>query len=111
MDHLAQVLRVNRNLKLVALGEEAVRFNKIARVNALGVAILEPVERLFEEDSRTFLHPVLLNLADSVFSALHVLHPGFNFSPGAGQLLFLCGIWVTESISKRHNLADQVEML
>ena len=44
VDHLAQVLRVNWNLKLVAFGKEAVRFNQITRVDALCVTILQPVE-------------------------------------------------------------------
>lgn len=44
MDQLAQILRVNRDFELVALGEKSMRFDNVTGVHALCVTIAQPIE-------------------------------------------------------------------
>ena len=111
MNHLAQILRVNGNLELVSFGEERVGFDQVSGVDALRVAVPQPVERLFEEHVGAILHPVLFYLADSLLPSLDVLRPSRDFVSCTLLLLFFHQLLLPKSCSQRHNLADQVEML
>ena len=106
VDHLAQILRVDWNLELVTFGEEPVGFDQVSGVDALRVAVPQPVERLFEEHVGALLHPVLLNLANSLLPSLHILRPSRDFALRTVLLLLFNQLLLSKLGPERHNLVN-----